>query len=146
MTPAQFSQHMTKAAAAVPRFLAAAEAVTLQEAKALAITLSSGTLTTATLRRAGHPFAVRAPNSAYDPGLINSQSKVFRSSFLAVNPMAAFGEIVSSVLNNSAVAGYLANGTRFMIARPLAVKVQAAVRVRRLARTAEAIRSAFLNP
>ena len=145
MTPAQFSAHMTKAAAAVPRRLAAAEAVTLQEAKALAITLSSGTLTTAELRRRGHPYARRNPTSS-SPEIINSQSGVFRASFLTPAPVVGPDGITACVVNVALYSGYLAAGTRLMIARPLPQAVQAAVCARRLARTAGAIRSAFLNP
>ena len=145
MTPAQFSAHMTKAAAAVPKRLAAAEAVTLQDAKAKAIGLSSGTLTTAELRRRGHPYARRNPTST-NPEMINSQSGVFRAAFLTPAPVIGPDGITACVVNVAPYSGYLATGTRLMVARPLPEAVQAAVRVRRLVRTAGAIRSAFLRP
>ena len=145
MTPAQFSAHMTKAAAAVPRRLAASEAVTLQDAKAKAIVLSSGTLTTAELRRRGHPYARRNPTSP-SPEIINSQSGVFRAAFLTPAPIVGPDGVTARVVNVAPYSGYLAAGTRLMVARPLPQAVQLAVRVRRLARTAGAIRSAFLKP
>ena len=144
MTPAQFSQHMTKAVAALPKRLVAAEAVTLQEAKARAILLSSGTLLTAELRRRGHPYARRNPTSP-NPQIINAQTGVFRQAYTTPPPVATASGITARVVNLAPYSGYM-RGTRLMVARPLPQAVQLAVRVRRLARTAGAIRTAFLNP
>ena len=144
MTPAQFSAHMTKAVAALPKRLVAAEAVTLQEAKARAILLSSGTLSTAELRRRGHPYARRNPTSP-NPQIINAQTGVFRQAYTTPPPVATASGVTASVVNVAPYSGYM-RGTRLMVARPLPQAVQLAVRVRRLARTAGAIRTAFLNP
>ena len=144
MTPAQFSAHMTKAAAALPKRLVAAEAVTLQEAKARAILLSSGTLSTAELRKRGHPYARRNPTSP-NPQIINAQTGVFRQAYTTPPPVATASGVTASVVNVARYSGYM-RGTRLMVARPLPQAVQLAVRVRRLARTAGAIRTAFLNP
>ena len=144
MTPAQFSAHMTKAAAALPKRLVAAEAVTLQEAKARAILLSSGTLSTAELRRRGHPYARRNPTSP-NPQIINAQTGVFRQAYTTPPPVPSASGVTASVVNVARYSGYM-RGTRLMVARPLPQAVQLAVRVRRLARTAGAIRTAFLNP
>ena len=143
MTPAQFSRHMAKAAAALPRTLAAAEGAALKQAKALAVTLSSGTLTRAELRRRGHPYAVRNPTSP-NPQVINAQGSVFRNSFQIV-PTTFSGRMVSSVINVADYSGYLANGTRFMVKRPLPEAVQSAVRAPRLARTFAAVERAWLG-
>ena len=145
MTPAQFSAHMTKAAAALPKRLVAAEAVTLQEAKARAILLSSGTLSTAELRKRGHPYARRNPTSP-NPQIINAQTGVFRQAYTTPPPVPSASGVTASVVNVARYSGYLSAGTRLMVARPLPQAVQLAVRVRRLARTAGAIRTAFLNP
>ena len=144
MTPAQFSQHMTKAVAALPKRLVAAEAVTLQEAKARAILLSSGTLSTAELRKRGHPYARRNPTSP-NPQIINAQTGVFRQAYTTPPPVPSASGITASVVNVARYSGYM-RGTRLMVARPLPQAVQLAVRVRRLARTAGAIRTVFLNP
>lgn len=144
MTPAQFSAHMTKAAAALPKRLVAAEAVTLQEAKARAILLSSGTLSTAELRKRGHPYARRNPTSP-NPQIINAQTGVFRQAYTTPPPVATASGVTASVVNVARYSGYM-RGTRLMVVRPLPQAVQLAVRVRRLARTAGAIRSAFLKP
>ena len=144
MTPAQFSAHMTKAVAALPKRLVAAEAVTLQEAKARAILLSSGTLSTAELRRRGHPYARRNPTSP-NPQIINAQTGVLRAAYMTPPPVATASGVTASVVNVAPYSGYM-RGTRLMVARPLPQAVQLAVRVRRLARTAGAIRTAFLNP
>ena len=144
MTPAQFSAHMTKAAAALPKRLVAAEAVTLQEAKARAILLSSGTLSTAELRKRGHPYARRNPTSP-NPQIINAQTGVFRQAYTTPPPVPSASGVTASVVNVARYSGYM-RGTRLMVARPLPQAVQLAVRVRRLARTAGAIRTAFLNP
>ena len=137
--------HFKRSAAALRANLLSSEAATLKEATAQAVTFSSGTLTTATLRRMGHPYAVRNP-IAPDPGIINAQTGVFRSAFTSSPPSASGGVITSSIVNASKVAGYLANGSRFMIARPLAVKVQIAVQPARLARTQRAVALAFYRP
>jgi len=144
MTPAQFSAHMVKAVAALPKRLIAAEAVTLQEAKARAILLSSGTLSAAELRRRGHPYARRNPTSP-NPQIINAQTGVFRQAYTTPPPVATARGITARVVNVAPFSGYM-RGTRLMVARPLPQAVQLAVRVRRLARTAGAIRTAFLNP
>ena len=144
MTPAQFSAHMVKAVAALPKRLIAAEAVTLQEAKARAILLSSGTLSTAELRRRGHPYARRNPTSP-NPQIINAQTGVFRQAYTTPPPVPSASGVTASVVNVAPFSGYM-RGTRLMVARPLPQAVQLAVRVRRLARTAGAIRTAFLNP
>ena len=141
MTPAQFSAHMTKAAAALPKRLVAAEAVTLQEAKARAILLSSGTLSTAELRKRGHPYARRNPTSP-NPQIINAQTGVFRQAYTTPPPVPSASGVTASVVNVARYSGYM-RGTRLMVARPLPQAVQLAVRVRRLARTAGAIRTAF---
>ena len=135
---------MTKSAAALPKRLAAAEAVTLQEAKARAILLSSGTLSTAELRRRGHPYARRNPTSP-NPQIINAQTGVFRQAYTTPPPVPSASGVTASVVNVAGYSGYM-RGTRLMVARPLPQAVQLAVRVRRLARTAGAIRTAFLNP
>mgnify|MGYP001788328927 FL=1 len=135
---------MTKAAAALPKRLVAAEAVTLQEAKARAILLSSGTLSTAELRKRGHPYARRNPTSP-NPQIINAQTGVFRQAYTTPPPVPSASGVTASVVNVARYSGYM-RGTRLMVARPLPQAVQLAVRVRRLARTAGAIRSAFLNP
>ena len=137
--------HFKRSAAALRANLLSSEAATLKEAKAQAVLFSSGTLSTATLRRMGHPYAVRNP-TAPDPGKINVQTGVFRAAFTSSPPSASGGGITSSVINNSKVAGYLANGTRFMIARPLAVKAQVAVQPARLTRTRRAVDNAFYRP
>ena len=144
MTPVQFSQHMMKAVAALPKRLVAAEAVTLQEAKARAILLSSGTLSTAELRKRGHPYARRNPTSP-NPQIINAQTGVFRQAYTTPPPVPSASGVTASVVNVAPFSGYM-RGTRLMVARPLPQAVQLAVRVRRLARTAGAIRTAFLNP
>ena len=135
---------MTKSAAALLKRLAAAEAVTLQEAKARAILLSSGTLSTAELRKRGHPYARRNPTSP-NPQIINVQSSVFRQAYTTPPPVATASGITARVVNVAPFSGYM-RGTRLMVARPLPQAVQLAVRVRRLARTAGAIRTVFLNP
>ena len=137
--------HFKRSAAALRANLLSSEAATLKEATAQAVTFSSGTLTTAAMRKAGHPYAVRNP-TAPDPGIVNSQTGVFRSAFTSSPPAVSGGGITSSVINASKVAGYLANGTRFMIARPLAVKVQVAVQPARLTRTRRAVDNAFYRP
>ena len=135
--------HFKRSAAALRANLLSSEAATLKEAKAQAVLFSSGTLTTAAMRKAGHPYAVRNP-TAPDPGTINAQSSVFRESFKIVSPTAFSGSIVSSVINTASYSGYLSSGTRFMIPRPLAVKVQSAVQANRKQRTAQAVVAAFL--
>ena len=142
---ADAAAHFKRSAAALRPNLLSSEAATLKEAKAQAVLFSSGTLTTATLRRMGHPYAVRNP-TAPDPDKINVQTGVFRAAFNTQGPTISVGAITSSVSNGSLVAGYLANGTRFMIARPLAVKVQIAVQPARLTRTRRAVARAFTKP
>ena len=136
---------MTKSAAALLKRLAAAEAVTLQEAKARAILLSSGTLSTAELRKRGHPYARRNPTSP-NPQIINAQTGVFRQAYTTPPPVPSASGVTASVVNVAAYSGYLSAGTRFAIPRPLAAKVQEKMRISRLVRIAKAIQKTFYSP
>jgi hypothetical protein len=145
MTPTEASRHFAKVQKTFVKNLVVAESQSVKEAQRQAIVFSSGTITTATLRAAGHPFAVRAPNSAYNPSLINTQGGLFAASWRGIAPVVSPGNIVSSVVNIDPKSIFMM-GTRLMVKRPIGDKVKNAVQPRRLARIRKAVQSAWLSP
>lgn len=145
MSPGAAARHFKASEKAVIKNVTASERQTVKDAKRQAIIFSNGGISTAALRKAGHPFSRRAPNSAYDPGLINSQGGIFKSSFVISAPVVTSSGIVSHVVNVDPKSAFLA-GTKTMIARPLAAKVQAAVQPARVKRAQEAVAKSFYRP
>jgi len=145
MTPKAAALHFRRAEAAVPAAVLAAETEMVKAAKEAAVRLSSGQYSAAQLRAAGHPYARRAPNAAYDAAIINAQTGRFRSAFAPILPVLSGGTVRSAVINNSPEARYM-TGTRSMIARPIAARTQQTVQPARLLRLRRAIRRAYLTP
>lgn len=139
MTPKALSARFRRAATLIHPAFIAAEAVTVKEAAAAAIRQSSGTSSTKALRQAGHPFAVRAPNPAFDPAVINSQSGSFRAAWIPVQPSLSGSKIVCGVVNRDRAAKYL-SGTRTMIPRTVGDAVRASVASARRARIVAAVK------
>lgn len=88
---------------------------------------SSGPFSLPELAAAGHPYARRRPNPAYDPAIINVHRGRFRAGWQAVSAFAYRGGRTAFILNLSDVAGYLKTGTRFMVRRPVDVLTMADV-------------------
>ena len=120
------------------RNLAAAERKTQKQAYREAVNLSSGTETAQSLARAGHPYSRRAPNSAFDPAQINSRTGLFRSSWVSPPQVIAGRTILTTVLNLSPEAAYM-EGTKTMVARPIADEVMKRIEPDRQRRIADAI-------
>lgn len=85
---------------------------------------SSGPFSSAELAAADHPYARRhggAFSGAYPPGTINVQRGAFLSGWeMDIGPDSA------RVSNQTEVADFLKDGTRFMVPRPVGDEVEAA--------------------
>ena len=139
--------HFSRAATALVRTVLSAEAQTVREANAAAVQAASGPHSTAQLKAAGHPYARRAPNPAFDAAIVNVQSGRFRAAFRALASRLVSGVVKSSVVNNSPEARFLTGQpTRYMVGRALASRVQRTVQRGRAARIALAVQSAFYSP
>lgn len=146
LTPKQLAAHFRRAAAAVPSAIVAAEQQTVKDALANAAALSSGGSSLAQLRVAGHPYSRQRPNPAYDAAIINVQSGRFRADWRGQGPRTIGGVVTSHVVNASPEAKYM-QGTRRMIARPIADAIRSSVaasRAARLARLRQALRRVLL--
>ena len=127
MTPKEYAAHCRKAAAKISVGTAQAQAETVKNALKVAGTLSSGPHSTAQLRAAGHPYARLHPNPAYAAQIINVQTGRFKNAWASTGPVLSMGILISHVVNTSPEAGFLANGTENMIARPIAQAIADAV-------------------
>ena len=142
MTPHEAAQHFHKVSVGLLPAVMAEEKVTATLAKASAVLLSSGPHSTAHLRAAGHPYARRAPNAAYDAAIINVQTGSFRSAWQTAPPSGSSSRIVCGVVNRDKAARYM-TGTAKMIERPIQVAVQTRVMPARIKRISTAISRLF---
>lgn len=108
-----------------------AERESAQEALRIARQLSSGPLTTAHLRRMGHPYAKRRPNPAIDAAIINVQTGRFRDAWRIIGPRKTSAGLRTRLVNDSPYAGFLASGTATMIERPIEARLRERVQRQR---------------
>lgn len=141
LTPRDLARLMTRAARDAARNLRAAESQTVADALAEAVRLSSGPMTAAMLRAAGHPYARRRPTSP-NPQVVNVQTGRLVRSWRPVRPTLSAGTVTSAVVNSSPEAAYLV-GTRRMIPRPIDEAVKKAVQPARVVRLQKAIADAL---
>lgn len=142
MTPADFAAKMGRVAAALPRKLMTAERQTRDETLEAADRQSAGPYSQAELTKAGHPYARRAPQSGYDPAVINRGKGVFRASWKASGPTSGAGGVVTRIWNTDPNAKYLL-GTKAMIERPVRQAILKAVQPGRVKRLKKAFRDAW---
>lgn len=124
------------------RAVVAAESASLVSAKVAAVVVSSGDLTPKDLARAGHPFARRAPNAAFDPSVINKQTGRFAASWRVVPPTVSGDSVVSGLVNTDLNKIYL-QGTSRMVPRPVAANIARRVNPNRARRLSAAFRKVF---
>jgi len=119
--------------------------MTAQRAKTAAILYSSGGITSGMLTKVGHPFAVRAPNSAFNPAVINDQGGLFRQSWTVLPVGVTSAAITARVVNTDKAAVFML-GTSKMVARPIWLLVQGAVRAGNAGRVRRAVEDSFYRP
>ena len=127
LTLRQAAAHFRRAAQAVPRNTVAAQAQAIKSGLKAAITLSGGPHSTAQLRAAGHPYSRQRPNSAYAAQIINVQTGRFKNAWKGSGPAFSMGILVSHITNDNPEARFLNDGTKNMIARPIAQAIVDAV-------------------
>ena len=142
MTPAQFAVKMGQIGNALQSQVLAAECQNLQNADRAAVRLSSGPHSTAQLRAAGHPYARRRPNPAYDAAILNIQGGGFVRDWRTDGPRRGTGGIVSRLTNSNKVVKYL-KGTKNTVARPVVNAIIKAVQPKRKNLLVAAVRAAL---
>lgn len=121
--PAQIALVLRRKAQALSRAVRESEAASAADALRIARLLSSGTFSSAALRRMGHPYrhGGNPPSPAF---IINRQSGRFYFGWRLVPPRKSGGGLVTRVVNDSPQARMLLRGTRRMIARPIVAEVR----------------------
>lgn len=140
--PAFAAQVLRQVARQIPIELRKAEAGNAKTARDIAVKLSSGTITTQKLRRMGHPYAVRDPQTPLRPDIINKQTGVFRDSWKAGQPETHFGALVTRVQNVASYSGFM-RGTRTLIPRPIVEEIEQELQPVRKERIQQAIKAAL---
>lgn len=143
MTPLQFSANMERIRKALVANIRAAEERSLREASRAFVKRSSGTASTSQLRKLGHPFAARAPQSSPDPSVVNDQGGPFRESWVQGGPtINGAGTMQSSVINVDPKSVYMF-GTKTMVKRGIDDAVAADIEPRRLQYHSDAVDAAL---
>ena len=148
---------VTMSAAKASAFLAAyqkrlqekaTEAIKLdiEQGRAELILASSGTHSSEDLYNAGHPYARRAPQVAYDPSIINAQTGEFRDAWFAEAPEVTeepTGTVVTARCVNRDPKAHFMFGTPLMVKRPVVKRATAAILENRKLRLKQAVKSAI---
>lgn len=103
------------------RSIQEAEARTAKSGLEIARKQSSGTTSTAQLRKEDHPYAKRHGSPKRDPSTINVQSGAFRAEWHIQTGRSL--EDGPAIVNYSKVAGFLQAGTPTMFERPVELVV-----------------------
>lgn len=131
MSPAEAADAIRRKASTLRAAVTAAERRTVTEAQGMLVKRSSGTLRTKTLRKMGHPYARRAPQTPIDPSIVNTQGGKFRRSWKKAGPRMKAGGLRSSVTNSDPKSKYFFGGGRMVARRP---DIWVADRIRRIRR------------
>lgn len=116
---AQIRVRSTKQAAAAFRRLAEnyrraileAEEQNAKDALKIAVEQTSGTISAKMLRRMGHPYALRAPQTPVDAGKSNDQGGGLPQSWQIVPPQIIGGRVETHVVNRHPDARWLKRST-----------------------------------
>ena len=149
----QAARELKKFSRDLDRNILRAEYKTAQVGQKQAVKQSSGRIKSDQLRKEGHPYAVKwtvrgkwfyqGVTAPYrDPSIINDQSGDFRKDWkiVTVNLTKSGGWMI---VNYSPIAEYLADGTRYMVKRPLEDKVIDAMKKVRISNLDKAVSSAM---
>jgi hypothetical protein len=122
-----------------------AETESAREAMAVAVEQTSGTISTRQLRRMGHPYARRAPQTPVDPGQSNDQGGGVPQSWRMEIRFLSDG-VEARIVNSHPDARWLkraGRGNSKSVARPIVAAVLQRIRASRKTRLREAIRAAL---
>jgi hypothetical protein len=142
MTAAQLAEFYRSYARRLKANVAAAERESAAQLKKAALAQSSGTITTKVLRRMGHPFALRSPQTPVDPAKINRQSGEFKSGWRTIPMRATQAGTRTGVVNATLHARYLKQAGEAgssSVARPIAREILLQVRADRRSRLRAAL-------
>lgn len=90
-----------------------------EDAKAIAVRLSSGPYSAYDLERMGYPYATRHGSPQLPAQIINAQTGRFRQSWYVWGPVFRTGSVVIKLTNLDPVSEFLKYGTERMFARPI---------------------------
>ena len=90
-----------------------------------ALIMSSGELTEADLRQMDHPYARRHPDPLLNPAIINDHTGEFKEHWKQPEVMNVGDDLAGRIINDSAVADYLRDGTEAMHDRPIEPELEA---------------------
>lgn len=120
-------QGIAEARKAVKAKVQQAHSETLKRGVEIAQKESSGPLTTAMLRKLGHPYAKRLPAQASD-SVINEQTGAFKRDWRAVPGQWSGKRLEGKIINANRVADFLKDGTKLMRLRPIDAEVERQLR------------------
>jgi hypothetical protein len=144
VTAREIAAYLRRVAQRLPEEVRAAEAASGRELLQACIENSSGLLSSADLRRQGHPYARRHGTPALDPDTVNRQSGAFIHAWRLDGPRSAEGGLVTAVFNvDPKAAAFLESGTRLMFARGPHRKALRETAPRRSIRLKAAVQRAF---
>lgn len=89
------------------------------DARAIAVALSSGPYDYGQLAYLDHPYATRHGIPQLPAQIINAQTGTFRESWYVWGPVFRAGSVVVKLINSDPTSGYLKYGTERMFARPI---------------------------
>jgi len=127
LTPDQFGARMAAIAKALKENVRTGQAEILTETQQEFVKRSSGTLTSGVLRKMGHPYATRSPQTPVDPSIVNDQGGGVRRGWRKAGPRFQNGAYRGSVTNSDPNAQFLL-GTKRMVKRPIDTYVAGVMR------------------
>jgi hypothetical protein len=145
MNPNSAADKLLRISDALRRNIVSAEDKTLRQAKAVALKLSSGSLTPVDMRRMGHPYAARGfsvrSGTSANPEVINDNGP-FKGDWRTSGPNLTSGRCVSVLWNIDRNARFF-GGTVNMVPRPIRAAIITAVRRDRASRLRKALASSL---
>lgn len=108
----------------IKRALYDSERVSAHWGVQIAKNLSKGPFTSAHLKAMGHPYSRRKNRPPMDPAIINKQSGVFLSAWVARPTKETTNSFSTRIENFAPHSTFLIKGTRKMIARPILQRVR----------------------
>lgn len=90
-----------------------------EDAKAIAVALSSGPYSAFQLAAMDHPYATRHGSPQLPPQIINAQTGTFRESWYVWGPIFRDNSVVIKLTNLDPKSEFLKYGTERMFARPI---------------------------
>jgi hypothetical protein len=122
-SPKQIALALRRRAIGLEAAVREAEKQSAEEALKIARFYSTGLFSLGRLRELKHPYRKGASPPA-DPAMINYHAGRFYRGWKVRPPRKSGGGLVTKLVNDSPMARFLLEGTRFMIARPILARIR----------------------